>query len=354
VVVSRPVHVVAVGARTPVGLRAATSAAAVRAGIVRIGEHDTLMDPAGDPLRAAVDGKLGPERLGAERLIELFPMPLQEVLEALPPRDPRDPVPVLLALPEPRPGFGVAHEQRLHARLAQVDVPGRPLRAQTAGRGHAGGLQALHQARELVATGRLELVVVGGVDGYLDADTLEWLGRARRIATRHTRSSFFPGEGAGFVALASDTLVRAQRLPSLATLVGSGLANEPTAASSDPYAVNLGRGLVAAIRAATAGLPAGPRIDRVLCDINGERARSEEWGMAMLTMHAVLAPGTDYEAPSTSWGDVGAASGPLLVGLAVQGWARGHHGGGQALVFCGSDSGLRGAVVLERPAAAAR
>jgi 3-oxoacyl-[acyl-carrier-protein] synthase-1 len=156
------------------------------------------------------------------------------------------------------------------------------------------------------------------------------------------------------VALASEALLRAQRLPSLAKVGGTGIAHEPTAASTDPYAVNLGRGLVAAITAATAGLPSAVRIDRVLCDLNGERTRSEEWGMAALAIHHVLAQAGDYEAPSASWGDVGAASGPLLVVLAVQAWARGYHAGSHALLFAGSDSGLRGAVVLERPVAPSR
>lgn len=345
---SRPVHVVRVGARTPVGLRASTTAAAVRAGIVRINAHEALVDPAGEPLRAALDGKLDPKLLGGSRLAELVPWPLQEALEGLPPRDPRDPIPVLMALPEPRPGFTEGHEQLVHRRIAALEGPGRSLRVRTASRGHAGGLQALHQARELIGAGRIDLAVVGGVDGYLDAETLDWLGSRRRIATRHTRSSFFPGEGAGFVVLASEPLLRAQRLPSLGKVSGSGVAQEPTAVSSDPFVVNLGRGLAAAITAAAAGLPAGARIDRVLCDLNGERARSEEWGMAVLSVHGVLAQAGAYEAPADAWGDVGAATGPLLTVLAVEAWARSHHEGRYTLLFAGSDAGLRGAVVLER------
>ena len=48
--------VVSTGARTPVGLRAPTSAAAVRAGICRHGFHPTMLDGAGDPLRFVLDG----------------------------------------------------------------------------------------------------------------------------------------------------------------------------------------------------------------------------------------------------------------------------------------------------------
>lgn len=71
--------------------------------------------------------------------------------------------------------------------------------------------------------------------------------------------------------------------------------------------------------------------------------------MAAMATHQVLTQAGDYEAPSSCWGDVGAASGPLLLVLAVQGWVRDHHRGSHTLIFAGSDAGLRGAIVLERP-----
>src|SRR5437867_4168013 len=101
-------HVVAFRARTPVGLGAEPSAAAVRAAISRVAEHPILMDGAGQPLRCARDPLLAPSALGAvARLGEMAIAALGEVLakvsagRALPAR-PR----LLLALPEARPGFG--------------------------------------------------------------------------------------------------------------------------------------------------------------------------------------------------------------------------------------------------------
>ncbi len=54
------VRIVATGARTPVGLYSALSAAAaVRAGISRLAEHPFMIDQAGDPMPAAMDRQTG-------------------------------------------------------------------------------------------------------------------------------------------------------------------------------------------------------------------------------------------------------------------------------------------------------
>ena len=48
-----PIHVVSLGASTPVGRCAWSSAAAVRAGISGFGQHPYMIDTAGEPMRVA-------------------------------------------------------------------------------------------------------------------------------------------------------------------------------------------------------------------------------------------------------------------------------------------------------------
>jgi 3-oxoacyl-[acyl-carrier-protein] synthase-1 len=92
-------------------------------------------------------------------------------------------------------------------------------------------------------------------------------------------------------------------------------------------------------------------VDDVYGDINGERYRTDEWGFAVLrTNHALRS--VQSEVPTQCWGDVGAASGALGCMLAVRAWARGYAKGTRALVWAGSDGGLRSAVVLEEAGAA--
>lgn len=339
---SRGVHIAAIAARTPLGMTAETSAAAVRAGISAIAEHPFMIDPAGERLRGAVDQKLDPALFGWRRMLALAAEALTQ-LHALGLARVSQPPPVWLGLPELRPGWSEQDAAAVVAGLARVELPGLgSLRVREVARGHAAVLEAMVQARALLESGALECCIVGGVDSYFQADTLDWLAQHRQLACATARAALFPGEAAGFVVLATNSLLRGLRLPSLARLRGSGSAIEPHRIKTE--AINLGHGLAAAVEQACAGLE---QIDDVYCDINGERYRSEEWGFALLRTQARLVDGTAYQLPSAAWGDVGAASGALFVTLAARAWARGHAGGPLALLCAGSEAGGRAAVVLQ-------
>ena len=53
-----------------------------------------------------------------------------------------------------------------------------------------------------------------------------------------------------------------------------------------------------------------------------------------------------FVAPAECWGDVGAATAPLLLGLAVAAARRGHAAGPYSLVTTSGDGGLRGAALV--------
>jgi hypothetical protein len=77
--VTRDVHIIAVGACTPVGRTAESSAAAIRAGISRVREHPFMVDGLGERLKCAYDPALESETLGVERLLALARHALCEV-----------------------------------------------------------------------------------------------------------------------------------------------------------------------------------------------------------------------------------------------------------------------------------
>jgi hypothetical protein len=81
--VSRAVHIVALGARTPVGLNAAATAAAVRAGICRIGSHPVFVDRMGDSVMMGLDQELSPRMLGVPRLVRMASAALEEVRQPI-------------------------------------------------------------------------------------------------------------------------------------------------------------------------------------------------------------------------------------------------------------------------------
>src|SRR5690348_11258255 len=99
------VEVVAVGARTPVGFTAESSAAAVRAGICRYAEFPFIA-PRGEPVVVAADRLLDPKMEGRDRLVPMAESAIEQVMAKLSDGAAYEGgLRVLLALPENRPGF---------------------------------------------------------------------------------------------------------------------------------------------------------------------------------------------------------------------------------------------------------
>jgi 3-oxoacyl-[acyl-carrier-protein] synthase-1 len=307
-----------------------------------------MVNALGENLMCGRDAKLDPTLLGPERLASLADAAVREVLAKLSAVAQFSRIPLLLALPEPRPGFAAPEAAQVHRKLASRDIPGiLPDAIELAGDGHAGALAALHAAVERVSSGRAELCIVGGVDSYFDADTLDWLEADKRVAREGIRSGFAPGEGAAVVAVASEMVCRQLRLPSLARVRGVAWAREPRSLKSDEGV--LGEGLTNAVLRATADLRLPEEtITDVYGDINGERWRSEDWGFVLLRAGQRFRDGTQYVTAVGRCGDLGAATGALGCVLAVQAWRRNYAKGHRALVWAGSWGGLRGAAVLER------
>lgn len=342
----RDTHIVAVGARTPLGLMPEASAAAVRAGISRVEEHPYLVDAVGEPLHGAHDRQLDPDLPCRERIAALAEHALAQLAVRLHLRGELS-LPLFLALPEHRPGFTAADAQHLAHRLTGPRAGLTLQSIHTESRGHAGALLALHQATRRIHQSPEGACVVGGVDSWFDPGALAWLARNGQLMGTNARSAFFPGEGAGFLVVATGAARRRLGLPSLAVVRGTGVATEQAPIKTDRD--NLGLGLTDAIRQACRDLDATHLVSDIYCDINGERYRADEWGLAILRTSQWLRDPSAYLAPAGQWGDLGAATGVALAMLAIAAWQRVHARGPLAMLFAGSESGQRGAAVLARP-----
>jgi 3-oxoacyl-[acyl-carrier-protein] synthase-1 len=344
--VTPPVHIVAIGARTPVGLTAESTAAAVRARISRIAEHPFLVDVRGERVRMARDGLLDPGLFGMPRILALARSALDEAFGKLGPRAQGMRGVLLVGLPELRPGWNewqvCVVEQELALTLGAQG--GKPHLFPS---GHAAALEALRRGSELIGEGRADLCLVGGVESYLEPDTLLWLDTNRQLLRNGVRSAFHPGEGAAFLALAGERVRRQLGLRSLGVILASQVSWEDKRIKTDE--LNTGVGLTRAIHGVTMELRGrGELVDDVYCDLNGERYRTEEWGFALLRTQAAFRDVSVTRTAVSEWGDMGAASGALLTILALRAWARGYARGPTALVWASSEGGLRGAVLLRR------
>ena len=334
---SEPVVVLGIGARTPVGWAAAPAAAAVRAGIVAYREHPSARDSLGEPI--VVASALPEGGTGMDRWLALATPAAGEALLGLRARETI--VHLCVGLPAARPGLPDRLAQMWPARFAS-ELAGicRVGEVMAFPCGHASALLGLATAREKVERGEWELCLVGGVDSYLSPATLAWLEAEDQLhgAGRENNAwGFVPGEAAGFFLVGSQRAAKRAGLIPLGTVAGTGMAHEKNLIKTD--SVCLGEGLGRALRGALKGLPEGFKLARPLCDLNGESYRAEEYGFAFGRLTASFVDVTDFIAPAKSWGDVGAASGALFVGLVISAFAR---------ACTSSEGGERAAVLLRK------
>jgi 3-oxoacyl-[acyl-carrier-protein] synthase-1 len=190
--------------------------------------------------------------------------------------------------------------------------------------------------------------LTGGVDSYLEAETLEWLDENRQLMSARNRSGFPPGEAAGFCLLGSSDWAGRMGLAPLGRIAAVNIAVEQNTMKGQ--GICIGDGLSSAIASATAGLKLPEqRINTIYCDLNGERYRVEEYTFAALRNYAAFVSVHDTVHPADCWGDVGASSGPLYACLAVASGQRGYAKGPRALLFASSECGYRCAALLELP-----
>jgi 3-oxoacyl-[acyl-carrier-protein] synthase-1 len=183
-------------------------------------------------------------------------------------------------------------------------------------------------------------VLVGGVDSWLVPETLEWLDAVEALHSDAMPWGFCPGEAAAFCLLCCEA-PPASRL----VLLGAGHAIERQRIRE--RSVCIGEGLSAAWRGALEGaVQAKRRVDQVWCDLNSEPYRGDEIALTVARTREHLAESVDIVTPADSWGDVGAATGPLLLAAAEMAAAKNYAAGPMSLLSASSDGGPRSALTV--------
>lgn len=337
----KDVFIFGVGAQTSVGRSASACAAAVRAGITRAQEHASWQDHDAEPVVVHRARWLDEQSVGTTRLLELA---TDAAREALPERLPA-PVGVYVGMPELRPGITPAmleqFQHDLHIRLSErMELTHLTLLPT----GHAAGVAALEQATQALLRGQEHFVLIGGVDSWLHPETIRWLDEHEQLHGVGNAWGLAPGEGASFCLLANKREGAQLQRPPLARIGALSVTQEAHRLKS--RTVCTGEGLTRAFHEAQAGLQ-GAKIDQLVIDLNGEIYRSEELGFASVRTQEHFLALSELLAPARCWGDVGAASAPLFMMLAVQAAARGWSRGPRWLLSTSSEGGQRGVVLLE-------
>jgi 3-oxoacyl-[acyl-carrier-protein] synthase-1 len=312
-----------------------------------------MLDKVGEPMVVAPEPTLDAALQGPERFAHLAGPALKEALAPLAEGNVgMQSVHTLVGTPGARPGLPAGIDGALGRLIAnEVDATSGQ-RTAFLPNGHAAGLLAMIHARDILRAGRSRFCLVGGVDSYLTADSLEWMDDKGILKSSENRNGFPPGEAAGFCLVTTGATALEFGLPVFGWLETFGAARETSPIRTRTICV--GRGLSEAIRQATAPLRLPEeRVDDSICDLNGEPYRSEEFALTVLRTQMAFVDFSRFVTPADCWGDVGAASGPLFANLAIAAGLRGYAKGPRTMIWASSEGGDRAAVVVRTPLPAA-
>ncbi len=347
--------IVGIGMMTPVGDCAAQTAASVRAGISRY-QESSIYNKRFEPMTLALmpEDTLPPldDRLAAlpgltSRQIRKLRLAAPALQEALQNYNSDTPLPLFLAGPETMTDRPPAiNKNFIDLLIQQSQIELNAKQSQLFSNGRAGGHIALDAALKALEKGTCDYALVGGVDTHLDLYLLGTLDMEDRVLANGVMDGFCPGEGAGFLLLCSEQAKQTQGIETLAKLHPPGMASEQGHRYSDQ--AYKGEGLAEAINTAVINAKAKTElapIRTILASLNGENFGAKEWGVSVLRNQNAFDESYKLEHPAEYFGDIGAAAGPTLIGLAAIGINKTYLAG-PALVWCSSEFEQRGAVCI--------
>lgn len=248
---------------------------------------------------------------------------------------------LFMALPQQRPQWGPDREESFiyHFHNA-IELDIFPV-AQFVYTGHAGALSMVQRARAMLAAGEIRFALVGGVDSYLFPQWLESMDQAYRIKSERNLDGFIPGEAAAFLLLEPDGQPQQRGIDPQATVLDTAEDRCPPPEVDHNTGATLSRNLGALLE------KAGPA-PAIVCDLNGEPSRMKEWGYTCSRLGERLGAPVALEHPVDCLGDLGAASGALLTGLAIHFLQKKYLQHASALIWTASDSGERSSMLIKR------
>ncbi|HED33658.1 MAG TPA: hypothetical protein ENJ08_05480 [Gammaproteobacteria bacterium] len=282
----------------------------------------------------------GAYTLWDKRLLQLAHAAMQDAVKDY---EIEDPIPLILACPQHYSGW--PHQLPDTFKQCLIEQSGisiNPDSSRTVQTGRTGILEALQIAFSYFLDTDAEAVLIGGVDSFQRPELLEGLIEEGRLAIDGVVDGFTPGEGAGFILLTRNKAKAMNNDGCMVSLRTPGLAQEVGHMYSDqPY---LGEGLANAVKQALTSFN-GAKIQRVYSTMNGERFWAKELGVALTRSQAFFSDTYRLEHPADCYGDLGAASGAVLITLAAQHLVRQKEKVAH-LVCCSSDNAFRAAVVM--------
>lgn len=344
-------YIAGVGMITPVGSNTEMTAMSVRAGINRYQETEYLGQNF-DPVRMALvpdeaftvklEGYVAPN-IKSSRQARLLQLVGTAAAELIPLMEPDVKVPLFIAGPEATTASKPDVDSTFLKNLS--DITGMNIDLQSSrciSTGRSGGLEAIDLAVRYLDSKYGSCAVVGGVDSFYDLEVLARYVKDERILGSDSMDGFVPGEAAGLIVLRSLEELDTVKHRSFARVFATGVGCEDGHIQSKaPY---LGNGLASAFSRVLKSARPGA-VTHIYSSMNGEGYFSKELGVAMMRNSEYIHEDCTVHHPADCFGDLGAALGVVLTGLANFEIVI---GGGEDtyLVYCSSDKEYRSAVWL--------
>lgn len=284
-----------------------------------------------------------------DHIIKMAVMALSEALRSAADKQfIKHPIPLILALPE-------AHEQKnyipidllIHNLLQQAHLPLKKEWIHCLPTGRAAGIQGVEVALSTLYEQGYDQVLIGGSDSYWNGARLEVLDQDERILASNRIDGFAPGEGAGFLLLSRHPQQALSHNHSVTALSAPGVSEEPGHIYASEDKIYRGDGLDQAFKGALND-HSDTGIRHIYASMNGEHYWAKECGVALMRSQTHFQEPISIIHPADCYGDLGAAAGTALIGLAAQHLLTKQQGSATHLVYSSSDGPLRAAVGIEK------
>jgi len=321
-----------------IGYNAAAADCALRAGVDHFQESEFVAGN-GEPVRVA---RLPDSELwGLVRLAQWVRYAVGDAVAATPDFTLAE-TPVMLLTQETTRPHGDDTAQAEMRRIFQQALETRfHASSRHFPKGRAGLGEALEAARQLLNEGRTRQVLLIGADSYLNAATINHYLREERLLIPGNSDGFLPGEAAAALLLEK----AAPHQPGL-YITGIGRAHET--GRPDGSEPSRALGLTEAMRAALA--QAGATFDSLgfeLSDLSGEAFFARESANAMTRIAAGSEHSLELLTTADCTGEIGAATGPLMLAWLARLLPRRDAPGRSGLLHLANDDGERCAIIAQ-------
>jgi len=337
-----------IGMVTPVGHDSIMAPASINAGISRFNEIPDFVTQKGATSVGSFVYGITDDRSGSDRLLSMAIPAAQEALfmaeEFYDDLNIADGILFLCLSPKERPIYEEFDQDDMKdfLELAQIE---KISSVEIVKEGHSAGVIALSKSMSLLMERKAKVCIIGGVDSLVEYPTLAWLEENRRLKTDDRPHGFIPGESAAFLVLELESTAKQRGAQILGQILNIGYSIEEANIFTDKplYGTGLPKSINLALNISNLRID---EINGMICDLNGEYYRMKEWSLAQSRIIDGASPVPQLWHPAECIGDVGAASVVVFAAVAVVGINSGYFGGNNLLVWCSSDMGGRGSVIL--------